>query len=249
MQMRIFVLTLIVGFSFIGKIRAADAGFLLVEQEFVKFGKKELYEQQKKEWFQAFTQFSAKKKASSICAIYDHDASQYLYLMPMKSYADIGNYFQLRQDFRNSFSKDAETDRSLLTDSTLNFRVLSFHQNLPRCSYAPENGLQVFFDKPFLHYHIFGIAPGDEELLEKHLEEMAKAHKKNKSTATWRVWKVIFGSDVPKYVVCVFDKTQEGLEKQIKTLTFVDPRMREMLRRDRQGDVEVRRDLSLPSNN
>lgn len=244
MTIRRFVLFLVTSISLLGELAAVGDSYLLVEQEFVKFGKKELYESETKSWLQSFSKFTA-NQPNVICAIYDREASQYLYLTEMNSYADIDKYFQQKQSFKDSFAKEDWDAKAGVHDSTLNFRVRTFHQYIARCSYGVEKGLSVFFEKPFMHYHIYGIAPGDEAFFEKHLQEMAETHRDKKSAATWGVWKVIFDSDTPKYVICVFDKTKKDLDKQVKTLAFVDERMHELMRRDRQGNAEVRSNLSL----
>ncbi len=227
MRILAYVLLLCLG---LGRIEAAQE-FMLAEQEFVKFGKKELYEQEKQSWLKEF-----KKNAPPICAVFDRDSSQYLYLTPMDSYGDMDDYFQRKREFKES----------LAMDSTLNFRVLTFHQYLPSCSYGVEKGLSTFFAKPYLHYHIYGVAPGSEASFEQRLEQMVLTYKQKKSSATWGVWKVIFGSDTPKYVVCLFAKNKESLDKQVKDLAFVDQQMHDILRRDREGNAEVKSALSLP---
>lgn len=213
---------------------ANAANLLLIDQEFVKFGKKEVYETEKKSWLEQFSKLTAKQQPSPFIAIYDQNSSQYLYLTQMSSYGEIDTYFQKQRMFKVSKS----------FPSTLNFRIMTVHEEIPRCSTTTENLQATFFSMPHVRYHVYGVAPGQGEAFERYLEKMVKNQNKVEAPATWRTWKVIFGSDTPKYVVCLFAKDKQELEKQGDNLVFVDPAMREILRRDRAGDVEVRRDLS-----
>jgi hypothetical protein len=219
--------------------------FLLCEQEFVKVGKKEIYEQEKKSWIQEFGTFSKKKQTLPTYAVFDHESLQYMYLTPVNSFADVATYQQKETDFKNSFSKEEWAKKALPRESTLNFRVLTFHEYLAQSSYLPSDEDNGFLAKPYLHYYVYGVNPGHEEDFENSLKKLAGKHLSEKSSATWRVWKVLFGADIPKYIICIFAKNKVDREKQIKALDFISSEAKEDLRRDREGDAEIRRDLSL----
>jgi hypothetical protein len=191
----------------------------LIEQDFVKFGKKEVYEKYKKEMLGENATF----------AMQDEDASQYIYLFPVGDYKDLSDSMQ---------GCDGSDNRIAFL-STLNFTIQSLHRYLPRCSYIPK-GKESLLAYPNIVYYLFGVVPGNDAVFEAQLLKIAGDQAKNGGTC-FRSWKILMGSDVPKYLVAVFASD----EAQAEGLEFVPTSLKGLLRSQKQGSAVLRRDLSI----
>lgn len=217
----------------------------LIEQEFVKFGKRDVYELLKKEWNTKYKAFLKKEeKVHPILAVEDFDTPQYIYLTPLTNYASLNNLEALQKSFREVLKEKSIQP----LESTLNFRVASLSVYLPECSYIPEDNNCSFSNLPYVHFQIFSLIPGSEPLFEAHLKKVVFEEASKRTQVCWRVWRLVFGSDTPKYLVCLFANTKEGLEKE--DLHFVHQGLKEIIRRQREGKGVFRKDLSIfiPSN-
>ena len=210
----------------------------IVGQDFVKFGKKDVYEKQIKTWNLAYGQFTLGKEVPPITAFQDSESPQYLYFIPMANYGALDGYFRMDRAFRNTVMAQQFLQ---LQNTTLNFYLRSIHEYLAECSYATGS----FPEFPFVHYFVYAIVPGYEGAFENRLRTLSAEHKKNASNLCWRTWKVVFDSDIPKYEICLFAKSEEDLAKQIDSIQFVQPSSKEMVRRERSGKARLRLDLLL----
>ncbi len=217
----------------------------LIEQEFVKFGKRDVYEVLKKGWDSKYRTFLNKEeRVHPILAVEDFDAPQYIYLTPLTNYTSLNHLEIVQKNFRATLN---EKEIQPL-ESTLNFRIASLSVYLPECSYIPEGNNCSFSNLPYVRYQIFSLTPGSESLFEEHLQKVAFEEANKRTQTCWRSWRVAFGSDVPKYLVCIFANTKEGLEKE--DLYFVHQGLKEIVRRQKEGKGIFRKDLSIlvPSN-
>jgi len=200
-----------------------------IEQEFVKFGKKEAYEKYKKEMLKndigAFSTF----------AIQADDSLQYIYLTPFEDYCGLGDFSQ----------KSANYDRSVRVPylSTLNFTIESLQRYLPSCSSIPK-GKEAITAYRYIYFYLLGIMPGNEDAFESRLQQIAGQQSEN-SEVCFRSWKILIGSDAPKYLVAVFAASEKQAQKRAEGLEFIDSPMKNILRTQKQGAAILRKDLSI----
>jgi hypothetical protein len=209
-------------------------------QEFIRFGKKDVYEGFKKRWNLEYGQFLKENKEDyPILAIQDLDAPEYTYLTPVLSYLGLGRFKEGLKNFEETLKKDL----TLGFASTLNFQVESLGVYLSECSYIPEFMNASFCNMPYVHYQIFSLTPGNGGVFEEHLKKMVFEEQMKKSNFCWRVWKISFGGDLPKYVVCRFTQSKEALNRDEPH--FIYENLKEIVRRHREGRGILRRDLSV----
>lgn len=200
----------------------------IIEQEFVKLGKKEIYEATKKKWLADFEKFMAKEIPSIFCFEEGGD-NEYFYLIPLSNFAQIDTYYRQQREFNR---KGAQTLNSLL-----NFKVFTIHQYKAECSYCPSS--PDMFATPKVDYEVYTLVSGGEEVFEQMLAQKAAKAVKKKSKACWRVWKMVFGAEIPKYVIAHFTKEEESIEPQL-----IDPSLSDIIRRKQQGKAVIKPVLS-----
>ena len=209
----------------------------LIHQDFVKFGKKDVYEKQVKTWQQAYGQFISGKEAPPIFAFQDNESPQYLYLEQLPDYGAIDGLFKTQRSFRETLIAKHLLQ---IQNTTLNFYLRSLHQLLPEC-FSPKSEMG---DRTFIQYFVYAVVPGGVEVFESHLRKLTSDYMKNEKYS-WRTWKVIFDSDVPKYVIYLFGRSEQELADLASNINFVEPSAKEILRRERSGKARLRLDLSL----
>jgi len=221
-----------------------DGEIWLVQQQFVKFGKKELYESTKKAYMQSFGSFLKKKSNLLTYAFEDLNSPQYIYLTPLKNYAGVDDYLaQKRAHFVALSVQDKEMMVDLLQSIT-NFEIFSIHQYKLQCSYVPKGDADLL-SRSRVHYEIFALIPGTEEYFEGRLKQMSEQARQAKSQQCWRVWKAALGSDVPKYIVATFAKDEAAMKQMMENLEFIQPKDREILRKQSHSTAIARSDLSI----
>lgn len=219
---------------------AAQAELWLCEQEFVRFGKKDAYEELKKSWNSAFaSHFQGKGVMSPVLAIQDLESTNYVYLTPMHDYSGL----DARESQLEAFEATLKNSLTASLASTMNFRIASLQTYLPECSHIPEGSNCSFSNNPFMHYQIFSLTPGSEALFEEHLKKLVFEEQMKKTELCWRVWKVNFGGDLPKYIVCRFEKTKDELNAD--KIKFIQQSLKEIVRSYREGKGVFRKDLSV----
>ena len=127
----------------------------------------------------------------------------------------------------------------------MNFSIWSLHRYLNQCSYPSIADAEKGIDLPFMHYLVVGITPGNEAIFEKHLQDMSKKAQSNSEPFIWKVWKVIAGADIPKYVILQSAGSEQDLEKQKKQLDFLPSNFKDIIRNQREGNAEYNPQLSL----
>lgn len=216
----------------------------LMQQEFVKLGKREFYEAQKKHWNQKCAKALTKKNSFESVAFQHSDALEYFYLTPLKNYAEIDKYLQFQKECESAFSEEEAWKRMKMMASVVHFDVNTLHEYRQSCSYPSQKDPSLL-TLPYAHYFLFSLEPGSEGTFEQQVQMRVDKHKKMASSSCWRVWKVMFGSDLPKYLVCLFAKTKEELEAQVKQIEFLDVANKEIIRRQQEGEAFLREDLSM----
>jgi hypothetical protein len=219
------IFSAVVGVAFCGN------DLWLIEQDFVKFGKKEAYERYKKE---ILTESSIATFAAE-----EDDLLQYIYLFPVKDYCGLGDLMQKRADHDQSLGSDII--RPYL--STLNFTIRSVHQYLPNCSSIPK-GKESLFAYRNIYFYLFGVMPGNEADFETRLQTIAAEKAKDRDIC-FRSWKIVIGSSVPKYLVAVFAPSEKQAQKRAEGLEFITVPMKNLLYLQKQGVAVLRKDLSV----
>ena len=112
---------LLVIFSAMVRVAFCGTDLWLIEQDFVKFGKKEVYEKYKKEMLvgSSMVAFAAQ----------EDDLLQYIYLFPVNDYSGLGDLMQKRADLRPVFGSSGPPPLF----QTLNFTMRSVHQYISNC--------------------------------------------------------------------------------------------------------------------
>lgn len=210
----------------------------LIEQEFVKFGKKEAYEEYKKQQQNHFVrQLNVPRYA-----LEDIDSSQYIYLIPVRDFKGLNTLMRKRMDFHKELTEH-DVRQLLPFLSTVNFFMESLHYQLPECSFTPA-GKQGVLDYAATYYTIYGIIPGNGPIFEERLKSIAQAQKTSSNPICFRTWRVLFGGDTPSYIVAVFSDTVKEAKKLARDLEIIDGQMKNVLRQEKKGSGVIRKDLS-----
>jgi hypothetical protein len=222
------ILSILLRFS-LGFCGEGDLWF--IEQDFVKFGKREVYETSKREIL------DNDSGIFSVFAAQEGDLLQYVYFIPIKNYCRLSDFMQSRIDNERSLSADVK----IAYLSTLNFTIGSLHRFLSNCSYLPKGkGSIAAFSS--MYYYLFGIVPGNEAIFETQLQKIANEQSQGQGIC-FRSWKVLIGSDIPKYFVVVFAATEKLAQRRAESLEFIPPSMKDLLRSQKQGPLLLRKDL------
>jgi hypothetical protein len=215
----------------------------MLQQDFVKFGKKEVYESLQKEHFQELLKYGQTKALFPCYALQDLNSPEYFYLIPLKTYGGLELFFKQSQRVQNAFSKEEWDQKRLTKASTVNFKVVSLLKYLPTCS-AISKAFESFLSLQRVNYWVFGVDPGQEPVFEAHLEEIAKKQQTNPSIS-WRVWRITVGGDLPRYLIMVFGAEQKAVDEGAQSLNFISGPIRQLLRKEKNASAVLRPDLSL----
>lgn len=215
----------------------------LLQQDFVKLGKKEIYESSKKGYLTSLARYGKNKGVNPFYGMQDLNSSEYLYLIPVKTYGGLESFFKLIHGFHSSFSKEEWAHLSALRNSTINFLMRSMLISLPSCSSLPKG--QAPLTQPYLGYHWLSIIPGQEEVFQQHLQDMVAIEQSRKTPTFWSAWRVSIGGDLPKYLIMVYGSSEKELEEKSEELDFVSGAYKQLLRKEKKGLLQMRADLSL----
>jgi hypothetical protein len=212
----------------------AEGGLWLLQEDFVKFGKKEVYEVAQKQLMRGL----GSKPPYATFSLQDANNSEYLYFTSVKTYGGVEAYFKFLHKLQS-----ASSDQTILRESSLNFVLRTLYVDLPACSSLPKGKSETLFSG-FATYFLFGITPGEEMVFEQHLMEMATAQKSLQTPALWKTWKVVIGGDQPRYMVVIFSSTQKAAEESGEALDFSPKSLKQIVRKEKMGSAVVRSDLS-----
>ena len=221
----------------------SEDGVWIIEQDFIKFGKKEVFEKYKKEMLAKFTALSEQPNVTYY-GLEELDSPQFLFLTPIQSFSGVETLMAKRDAFRKSFSDQGWKEEVNPYLSTLNFCITSAHQFLPLCSYSPK-GKEAFEAYGYVQYFLYGITPGDGPAFEARLKQIAAAQQTAETPVCIRSWRVLFGSDVPKYIVAVFADSEDQASDLADGLEIINAEMKNILRSERKGKAVMRKDLSI----
>ena len=236
--------------SFVTNILAAKNGkeqapIWMIEEDFVKFGKKDVYEELASNWIERLLKFSSKKTVFPSFAFQDLENPQYVYFTPLSSYGALDTLMNTKRAFQASMTPQEWKEITQTLSSTLNFKIFSLHQFIPECSYFPEEADGNFFRRQHVYYTVYSLEPGTEIGFENELEKKMAELQNSAATICVRTWRVLFGADVPKYLICAYAATEEELEKQIDDFKFLTLVTKDYVRNQKKGKGILRPELSL----
>ena len=239
---------LLVGFS-ASAANKEEKPLWFIEEVFVKFGKKDAYENLEKNWMDSFKSFlggsglwRTKKHFWNIYALQALNESQYMFFVPMENFSDLGDFFSKKEEFNLNQNKDQVQIRQSLRSVT-NFSATSLHSYLSNCSRVSQISIGAWDKFPYLYFLSYGITPGNENIFEDHLASLATDTKIELNGSIYRVWKVLVGSDLPKYLILISSQTEDQLKSAKDTLNFTTPAMKDIIRNHREGQAVYKPNL------
>ncbi len=204
-----------IAFCFCASATAALSEYWLIQEDFIKLGKREFYLEKKQEDLSKQKAWlKDKKELFDIIGAEDLENPQYVFLAPLKNLASLSFYEPISH---------REKSRNVLLETTMHFQIFSLHQFLPECSLKEET---VFITtKPYFFYALYDITLGSQEIFEKALKEASI--RCSKDSISWCVFKSLLAGSTPKYLVCLSFATKEELkewsmEKVLPEITLND---------------------------
>lgn len=189
------------------------AKYWVVEQDFLKMGKKEIYEQEKKKSLDI-------KYLQQVIGLEDLENPQYVFFMP------IDNLSSLEQ-----IPPVKEQEQPVLC-SCLHYTIYSLHQWLDKASF--HENLVFSKARPYCSYVLYDITPGSQKFFEEHLQKIALKQQVS-SPHAWGAWRVIMGVDTPKYLLCASFATKEELKDAHLDELWEEPAIKEIIRNKKGG--------------
>lgn len=216
----------------------AEDGLWLFEQEFVKFGKKDAYEAMKKDQQRGFF----KKVGFPRFCIEGSEGSQFIYLIPLKDFKGLSDLMQKRRQYNQELT-DKDEKLVLPFLSTINFFIESLHHHLTECSFVLRERPSLM-DYTAVHYADFAVTPGNSLIFEKHLSRIAESQAMSSKPVCFRTWRVLFGGDVPSYIIAVFADSIQEAKEAMRSLELTEGQIKNILRQEKKGSAVIRKDLS-----
>ncbi len=205
--------------------------YWLIEEDFIKLGKKELYEEEKKKSLEfQKNNFHKKRGFFEVLGIEDLENPQYVFFMPLKEISWIEAYPPIDQKEEGVLS------------STMHFEIFSLHEFLSDCSFREGELFSESF--PYFSYVLYDVACSSEKSFEEHLSRISLKQTK-KSPNSWVVWRVLLGSDVPKYLVVSLFSSKEALKEANLEEFFEESSIKEILRNRKSGWMKKRPDFCI----
>jgi hypothetical protein len=232
------------GFSQVEAVEDDPSNTWLLRRDFVKFGKKEAYEEGQKWVAEQFFSIVKKRDAFPSYAIQILDSPEYLYLTSVGTIEEINPWMKQRKTLKSS-SPDWEI-KKLERSSSINFFFRSIEQYLPQCSCIPP-GAERFNALPFVYLYWIEVVPGQESIFEGHLSNLAGKNLKEKSSLCWRVWREFSGGALPQYLIILFAPTEKAIEDAVKKIEFIPGSYKQILRKQTEAKGIIRTDLDLSS--
>ncbi len=217
----------------------------MFQEDFYSFGKRDVYEALTKTWITELKQAIAPEELMTMVAIQSRTSPEFVYMTPLGRFATLDTYLDYTNRIIQKLGPEIAKKQQEAWVSTLNFQTYSLLAYMPFLSCVPLNSNPSVPYRPYVHYYIVAVTPGQVGYFEDYLERQVSKHNQEGEMVCWRVWKMLFGSDVPKYVIALFSRSEEELKKHNDQLDLTDPRLADVVRREREGRGILRRDLSI----
>lgn len=188
----------------------------MIREEFFPSGKKGGYEQH----LEVAAYDNEDEGKNWPCYIVeDLDEARYIYLYPMKSYGSLDSYFAHKRV------------NPYLNESTpITYAINTLLKRFAQGSYLPDGSYDDWGLTPYLNYWVVSLLYDGEREFEGHLKKLASAYAESGSNLCFRSWRVTFGTDLPKYVVVIYAKSEKELTENRKKLELVTPVSRQVIR-------------------
>ena len=193
--------------------------YWLVEQDFIKLGKKDLYEKEKN--------LILKKEDKKVFGFSDLENSQYVFLMPLQKISSLEEYppFNSRKD-------------DVLLNTSLHFQIFSLHAWIEKASLRFDNLLTE--NRPYIFYGVYDVEVEATEAFENHIA----SRKESFPTASWGLWKSMLAGIYPKYIFCASFITKEELVRWSMDQVFSGLEIKDVLRSKQEGRLKQEKELS-----
>lgn len=213
LSMKAFLISSVLVNLFFGVSGESLDKYWIVEQDFLKMGKKEIFEQEKK------LSLTSQKLRGTI-VMEDLENPQYIFFMPLDKISSLEQMPPLQ-----------EKEPPLLS-SCIHYSIFSLHQWLDKLSFHSD----LLFSKarPYCSYVLYDITPGSQKSFEEHLQKVVVKQKAS-SLHSWGAWKVLIGADTPKYLLCASFSTKEELKDAHLEDLWEEPALKEILRNKKGG--------------
>ena len=254
MQFFLKMLAICIGISSLGytAYKDDDSSLWLIQEEFIKIGKKEAYETLQNQWMQGFAKklegsdgfWRVKKSLWSIYGLQVQQEPQYMYMIPLPDSCSLMDFFNKQKEYNDSLVLGHKPE-GLSLISFLNFSVNSLHIYLKHCSHIEVGQGDAWEKTPFITYWVYGITPGNEQVFEEALHKLAGMPVDGGLSGSWRAWRVLIGSDAPKYVIMAFAASDSGLEGARKMLKTLPHAMKDIIRNQKEGRAILKMPISL----
>ncbi len=228
-----------------------EASLWLIQEEFIKFGAKDAYENLQEGWMEGFAKTLAaggmwrnKQNLWTIYGLQVQQEPQYMYMIPLRDSCSLIDFFNKKNQYNQALPSEQKSESQSLF-SLLNFSVNSLHLYLKDCSYPQTIREDVFEKKPFISYSVYGITPGYETVFEDAIRQLVADAASSRSSACWRVWRVLIGSDSPKYVIMAYGAASVDLEGAKKILKPLEGSVKDIIRNKKEGTGIFKPGISL----
>lgn len=193
------------------------SSYWLIQEDFIKIGKKDLYETEKTS--------SLQKEMKKTIGFADLDNPQYVFLMPLQKLSSLESY--------PPFSSVSD---SVLLKTSLHFQIFSLHSLVEEASLCFDE----FFNRPYVFYALYDIEMEASEAFEKHIQEKKEAFSK----ASWGLWKSMIAGVYPKYLFCISFITKEELMKWSMDQVLSGLDISHVLKNKQEGKLRQDKELS-----
>lgn len=217
--MKFFIMLTLVFFNLINL--SADE-YWLIQEDFIKMGKKEVYETQKL--------LQLKEKKQQVFGVADLENPQFLFLLPLKNLASLTEYTPFSEQTKN-----------LTLEACINFQIFSLHQLIEKSSLRPK---ETFVEtRPYYSYVIYETQLEDGPFLE---EMFAKSISSAKKEDSWCLWKSLIAGDGPKYIFCASFSTKEQMKEWKVENVIEESKIKNRLRDKKSGWMKRQDSFCLP---
>lgn len=203
--------------------------YWLIQQDFIKLGKKDLYEEQlQKIQKKQRGDFIKKKQQFSVMGMEDLENPRTVLLMPVQDLSSLSLYPPFLSQ-----------EKEALFNTCLNFQIFSLHAFLEEGS----KSIQKTFvgSRPYYYYVFYDVVPGGQVLMEEALRKAVSS-----SSELWCAWKSLIAGDGPSYLVCLSFETKEQLKEWSMEKLLEEGSLKEILRGKKSGWMKKEDKLSIP---
>jgi hypothetical protein len=203
------------------------SSYLLVQEDFIKLGKKELYQEQVQK-IQGKQVDAFKERSAPFISIgmEDLENPRMLFFTPVQDLASLDLYPPF-----------TERTQEILFNTCLNFQIFSLYRQL----FSENKPIAFPASKPYYCYVVYDVTPSGQSIFE---EALIKAISSQESAPFLGAWKSLFAGAEPSYMLYFSFETKEQL-KEWSVESFLDVgAFKEILRSKKQGWMKQEEKIS-----